>query len=567
MAKYDTKEFFAELAEEAAKLRRDIEARANKLDAAGTGARRKRVLSGDFRFFAYTYFPHHIFGEPSEFQVSFCDRFPKLLIAKGGCKEWWIAPRGECKSSLLTKIGPVFIAVLQLLQRPAIRKEVGWTGEKPPNLDYGILLGAETSLPCKLVEAVKTELENNPSLAMDFPEAVGRTKVWRAGEIVTKTGVKIEARGAEQAIRGTFHGASRPSWLFGDDLITDQEAKSPTERDNRWNWYTKSVEYLGPPDGSVKALNVGTMLHGDDPLARAKREPGHLVHHFKALIRLPDRMDLWEACEAVMRNEDKPAEEAAASEGRLLETSELPSYHFYLSHQGEMDAGAKTSWPKVRSLYTLMRRRLNRKSFDTEMQGEPKSEEDRVFAGWKFFVSRLNHWTMLGACDPSMGKSEKADPSSIIAGGWDARKLKLHILACEVKRRVPSKLEADLIDWQREYRFQRVGFENNNAYEAMRINLREAGLRAGVPLPLVGLTTDVDMMVMIEGLEPFICDAMDPRILFDPGVLHLFEEMRDFPENMRPRHHYDGLSSLYLLWRLANSKSQQVYQTARFSWL
>jgi hypothetical protein len=208
-----------------------------------------------------------------------------------------------------------------------------------------------------------------------------------------------------------------------------------------------------------------------------------------------------------------------------------------------------------------MRRRLNRKSFDTEMQGEAKSDQDAIFTEWKFFVSRLRHWEMFGGCDPSMGMSEKSDPSSICVGGYDTLKQKLHVLACEVKRRVPSKLEADLIAMQKEFKFKRIAFENNNAYEAMRIALREAALRQGVALPLSGITTNVDMMVLIEGLEPFICDRADPRILFDPGLIHLFEEMRDFPENMRPRHHYDGLSSLYLLWTAAVAGKKKTYQT------
>ena len=89
---------------------RDIEAYDNGLDSAPDAikARRRQVLSGDFRFFAYTYFPHHIRGEPSTFQDAFCTRVEKYLDIDHGVKEWWRAPRGECKSSLGTKILPVF---------------------------------------------------------------------------------------------------------------------------------------------------------------------------------------------------------------------------------------------------------------------------------------------------------------------------------------------------------------------------------------------------------------------------------------------------------------------------
>ena len=281
------------------------------------------------------------------------------------------------------EVGPVWCAVRALLQKESIRKEIGWEQDTPLPyfIDYITMLGAETKLPTKLLEVVKVELCFNAALALDFPEACGSTKNWKIGEFTTKSGVKMEAFGAEQAIRGTFHGASRPKLLLGDDLITDKEAKSPTERDNRWDWLEKAVDFLGPPEGTVKFVGVGTILNKDDPISRAKKAIGHLVHHFRAIEKLPDHMDLWERCQEIMLNDDKPAEEEAAKSGEVLEEHELPSYLFYLEHKAEMDAGAEISWPTVRSLFWLMRQRAkNARAFGTEMQGEPRSDEDKVFS-------------------------------------------------------------------------------------------------------------------------------------------------------------------------------------------
>jgi hypothetical protein len=200
---FTAKEFTRELAELAAALRRDIEAHATGLDASPAArlTRRKRVLlDGDYQFFAYTYFPHHIRGEPSLFQAHFCTRFAQLLRQAGGAREWWIAPRGEAKSSLSTKIGPVWLAIQALLQREDVRREIGWTGDTLPFLDYAILLGAETSLPTKLVEVVKTELVANAALALDFPEACGKGPVWKGS-----------ARSRRYAARSTALPARRSS--------------------------------------------------------------------------------------------------------------------------------------------------------------------------------------------------------------------------------------------------------------------------------------------------------------------------------------------------------------------
>ena len=568
-AHLNSREFLKEVAELTVGLRREIEANQAGIDSskAAIAARRKRVLLGDFRFFAYTYFPHHIRGESSIFQAAFCERYPKLLRQNGGVKEWWVAPRGETKSSLLTKIGPVWCAVQALLQRPAIRAEVGWQGEAPYFIDYIVLLGAETRLPTKLMEVSKTELVANAALRLDFPEVCGASKLWKVGEFITKTGVKVEPFGAEQAIRGTFHGASRPKLLLGDDLITDAEAKSPTERDNRWNWLEKSIDYLGPPDGSVKFLGVGTVLNKDDPISRAKVAIGHLVHHYKAIETFPDDVTndggLWTECEALMRNAD-PAE-ARDRAARGLETPDdaLPSFQFYLDNKPAMDAGAVTSWPSVRSLYWLMRQRAkNLAAFGTEMQGDPRSDEDRVFTHITFFVTRLRDWIMLGACDPSMGKGEKSHPSALIIGGYDRVMRKLHVIECVTKRRLPSKLLADMVAMQREFKCNAWGFENVNAYEYMRTGFRKDAKALGVNLPLIGIPATVDRVVRIDALEPEINDAFAPSILFHADCKSLLAEMDTWPEK-QTGHDYDGLCALDILWQLATKRYSQIaYQSA-----
>lgn len=555
------KDFLAQCEEIARAARAEVEARQVGLDPSpeARAARRRRVLvDRDFEFFAYTYLSHHIRPPASNFHRHFFERFPQILDKPTGAKEWWIAPRGEAKSSLTTKVGPVWCAVIALVQKESIRKEINWPAVRPLPyfIDYITMLGAETKLPTKLLEVVKVELLFNAALALDFPEACGGTKQWKIGEFTTRAGVKMEAFGAEQAIRGTFHGASRPKLLLGDDLITDKEAKSPTERDNRWDWLEKAVDFLGPPDGTVKFVGVGTILNKDDPISRAKKAIGHLVHHFRAIERLPDHMDLWERCQERMLNDDKPAEEEAAGRGEVLEEHELPSYRFYLANKAEMDAGAEISWPKVRSLFWLMRQRAkNARAFGTEMQGEPRSDEDKVFSRYQFYVSRLHHWVMFGACDPSMGKGEKSDPSALVAGGWDRDRKKLHVVEASIKRRVPSKLEADLIDFQREFRCQAIGFENNNAYEHSRQTFIKAGLDHPNPvaLPLIGVTATVDQEVRIDSLEPFITDAFEPRILFNPALTQLLAELDSWPEK-QGHHHYDGLCALHILWVIASTR-------------
>jgi hypothetical protein len=311
----------------------------------------------------------------------------------------------------------------------------------------------------------------------------------------------------------------------------------------------------------VKFVGVGTILNKDDPISRAKKAIGHLVHHFRAIERLPDHMDLWAQCQELMLNEDKPAEEEAAARGEVLEEKDLPSARFYLANKAAMDQGAEISWPQVRSLFWLMRQRAkNAKAFGTEMQGEPRSDEDKVFSNVRFYVSRLSDWIMFGSCDPSMGNGQKSDPSCIMAGAWDLKYSRLHVEYAAMKRRLPSKLEADLFSFQREFRCLAISFENNNAYEHSRQTFVTNGLKAGVALPLIGHTESVSPEVRYDSLEPYVNDAMEPRILFNPALIQLLAQLDSWPEK-QAGHHYDGLSALYLLWRLASTRGASMGTT------
>lgn len=552
----DGREFLDEVQALIDQTRRDIEAHSIGLDPKPEAKRlrRQQVLEGDFTFFAYTYFPHHIRGKPSEFQAHYCERVPQILDYTGGRREWWRAPRGEAKTSLATKITPCYATARAMLKDQKVRNEIGWKGDVPPIIDYMVLLGAELRLPTKLLEVIKLELTVNPALAMDFPEVCGRGDVWKVGEIVTRNGVRIEPFGADQAIRGTFHGSERPKLALADDLITDKEAKSPTVREKRWDWLEQAIEYLGPPDGSMKFIGVGTSIAKGDPITRAGKEPGHIVHTFRALIKPPKRMDLWEKCQERMLNSDREAEHALAEKGEIPKLADLPSYRYYTRNKKKMDAGAVTSWPSVRSLYELMRKRArNKKAFDAEMQQNPRSDEEKVFTGIQFWTQRLPAWVPFGGVDPSMGLNQSSHPSAICVGYMDLKKSVLHVAHASSRRRTPSKLGWDLITLQREHEMQAIGFENNNAYEAMRQQFIGQALDEQIILPLVGMTASVAPEIRIESLEPFV-SAGNPRIVFSQECRGLIEQLEDWPEK-QPHHHYDLLIALHILWQVAVARA------------
>ncbi|MBQ4864416.1 hypothetical protein J8L98_22240 [Pseudoalteromonas sp. MMG013] len=556
MADMNSKEFLTELESIAGTLRRDIEAKERNIDPSpkAISARRKRVLDGDFTFFVYTYFPHHMWldddQKASEFQDYFMKWFPKALDLDNGWKNWFVAPRGEGKSTLAAKLAPIYVCIQALRQDEDICNELNLT-RPSVFIDNVILFGAEAKMPAKTLEVVKTELLNNNNLSLDFPEICTPSNVWKIGEFVTPQGVRFESRGAEQGVRGTFHGASRPKLLLSDDIITDKEAKSPTERDNRWGFLEAAVQYLGPPDGSVKFLGINTVLNNDDPISRAENAPGHIVHRFKAISEYPEDMELWKQCRELMLYDDKDFEKRAAKKGEAVRTQDKPSFKFWLKNKRKMSKGAKTSWPSVRSLYKTMEMwASNKKEFNREMQGIAKSDEEQIFYQFETWINRLNLWKPYGACDPSMGKTQKADPSALLVGFYSLELGKLHVEYESRKVRGTSKLLNDLIRAQKEYNCIVWAFENNTAFEYMRHDYIKRGLDQQIALPLRGVTATVSQEERIEALEPYVTNE-PAQIAFHSKCTLLTDELENWPAK-QSAHHYDLSCALSLLWEAAS---------------
>jgi predicted phage terminase large subunit-like protein len=152
-----------------------------------------------------------------------------------------------------------------------------------------------------------------------------------------------------------------------------------------------------------------------------------------------------------------------------------------------------------------------------------------------------------------MGKNQSADPSALVVGAFDLLSGINNVVEAVSKRRVPSKLEADLIAMQQEYKCVLWGFENNNAYEHSRMTFINNAKRKGVVLPLQGIVNSAGAEVYIDSLEPFVND-MEPSILFHPSLRSLIEQLESWPEK-QSHHHYDLLIALWLMHTVAVKRS------------
>ncbi|MCG8996645.1 phage terminase large subunit [Laribacter hongkongensis] len=520
------KSFLAELAQLAAGYRRQIEAEVDGFDPdpARRLERRQRALDpvAGYGFFVATYFPHYVrHPDQSELHRYLFSRLPQIVAAPGSESDAIAAPRGEAKSTLVTQLFTLWNIV---------------TGRK----HYPVIIMDSIDQAYPMLEAIKAELEFNPRLLMDFPEATGQGRVWQAGTIVTTNDVKVQVAGSGKKLRGLRHGPWRPDLAILDDIENDENVRSPEQRDKLEAWLKKTVLPLGGAGAKFDVIYIGTILHYDSVLSRTLANPLWRSARFRALLHWPDQMDLWERWEELLRNDGPEVADA-----------------FYLARQAEMDAGSVVSWT-ARPLLALMkiRARDGHDTFDSEYQNDPVSGDNAPFAKCiHFWVNRLNEWVFYGACDPSMGKAARGrDPSALLVGGLNRETGILDVVEASIKKRLPDRIIEDVIAFQRDYRCLVWGVETVQFQEFFKDELVKRAAVAGIPVPARGIKPIGDKSLRIETLQPHMANGL---IRLHDSQAVLIAQLRHFPM----ADHDDGPDALHMLWSIARSGAGRIEYT------
>jgi predicted phage terminase large subunit-like protein len=521
--KTTTKDFLGNIAQLASNFRRQIEAEVDGFDTNPAASRERRARAwDDYEYFARTYFPHYVKKGNALLHDYLYKRLPALVDSPNGEHEAIAAPRGNAKSTLVSQIGVIWCVV---------------TGRKR----YPLIIMDAFEQAATMLEAIKAELEFNPRLLMDFPEAAGKGRVWQVGTIVTANDAKVQVFGSGKRMRGLRHGPYRPDLVIGDDLENDENVRSPEQRDKLENWLKKTVLSLGPADDTMDVLIIGTILHYDSVLSRLLNNPLWKRRKFKAIIEWPARMDLWEQWQEILLNEG--AEEAKA---------------FYDQRAQAMQAGAVICWPDGQPLYKLMvkRARDGTAAFDSEQQNEPVQGDNAPFAACiTFWVNRLSDWLFYGACDPSLGKNGAGrDPSAILVGGFNRETGVLDVVEAGIRKRLPDRIIEDIIALHRAYRCLVWGVEAVQFQEFLRTELVKRSAKAGCPVPARPITPNADKMLRIESLQPHVANGL---IRLHPSQTVLEQQLKHFPA----ADHDDGPDALHMLWMLATTGFSSIEYT------
>lgn len=393
----------------------------------------------------------------------------------------------------------------------------------------------------KALGNIKDELLENAALAVAYPGACGRGTIWSARTVQLPSGVRIEAHGRGEKIRGTKNRQNRPTLVIVDDIESEASMYSAAVRQSARNWFMGTVLKAG--DARTVFVNLATALHREALASWLTTRPGWECRTFSAIVEWPERMDLWEQWQAVYQDVDTPDHQSRA-------------WEFYANHREAMDAGAVVLWPERESLYRLMcmRAETTPNVFEREKQGRPVTSEQNEWPESYFGECWFDDWpsgyeVRTIALDPSKGRDARRGDYSAFA----LVQVSDGVVYCDVDmdRRPVAEIVSDGVDLYRDFQPQAFGVEAN-AWQDLLAPMFAAELRArgNVPFEPWEIVNKTKKEVRIRRLGTWLAQK---RIRFrrsSPGAALAVAQLRDFPD---PHAHDDGPDAIEMAIRLAES--------------
>lgn len=327
------------------------------------------------------------------------------------------APRGFAKSTIST-YGKLLHDIVYDLE--AFIVLVSFAGEDAN--DFSTNLRAAFTNP------------DSPLAQMYGPfEVKGGVKRWTVS-VQGRPPIAVRAVGYLGAIRGAKHwnrSNLRPTKVVIDDGEKDEAVRNSDQRRKWWQTLTKTYLKLGPPTGGCIYQVVGTVLHIDSMLAKIlKPSSGWKSDRFQAIIKWPDRQDLWDRCKALWSN---------LALGDIDRRNHLARV-FYEANCEAMNEGAILLDPGTKDLLDLhiILWTDGRASFNSEYQNDPLDPSTQIFFSDHFARFDLKPIDGKGLCvvrddgrvipvhelelrthwDPAMGNAD-GDPAGICVMGRD----------------------------------------------------------------------------------------------------------------------------------------------------
>lgn len=130
------------------------------------------------------------------------------------------------------------------------------------------------------------------------------------------------------------------------------------------------------------------------------------------------------------------------------------------------------------------------------------------------------------------------------------------MVRADIRKRLPDRIIADVIELQRQYRCVLWVVEAVQFQEFLRTELVKRSAAAGVPVPARAVTPIADKLLRIETLQPHMANGL---IQVHASQTALVEQLRHFPK----ADHDDGPDALQMLWMAAQSGAAAAQISSR----
>lgn len=409
------------------------------------------------RFLAHTYlFPHRHKEEspPCHEEIVRLFNAPDPLVAL-------MAFRGAAKSTLSEE---------DALLKALFEEE-----------EFILIVGNSWSSACERLAPIKQELETNDALLELFGDQ--KSSPWAADEIVLANGVKIQAIGARQSMRGIKHNNARPTYVIIDDLEDEENVATEESRRKTERWLTGTLRpALNPKKGRIRF--IGTPLHP------------------KALIQ------------------------------KKCEDPEWTSRKFPVVHL-DLETGTEiATWPDRFSLEWVHKLRQDYLASGSliEFEQEYMCRAEDV-AGKPFQPNMIKVAAAPGrflpidiVVDPARTTKATSARAGYAAGSWMGNQLIVHDAMGQFHK--PSEIIDTIFEWDARFKPAHIGVEVNSLDEFILEPLRAKMLQTGRMLPIVPLYAPHNKDEFIKGLQPFY---MSGNVIHVKPLPDLESELLQFP--------------------------------------
>ncbi len=500
---------------------------------------RKQLAAFDLSYFGRAYLPHYFVRKSPKFHEDL-DAVWEKGVLKGlnpsseskviarldGRRHGLAAPRGHAKSTNFT-FKDTLHAILYAYKH------------------YPIILSDSSEQAEGFLDDIKAELEDNPNIIMDFGLLKG-DKCWRSSVILTKTDIKVEAIGSGKKIRGRRHHNWRPDLFIMDDIENDENVNTSEQRRKLKNWFYKAVSKAG--DTYTDIMYIGTILHYDSLLSNVLVNPEYDSKKYRAIISEATNTKLWDEWEAIYTNLFDEAHKENAKT-------------FYEANKDEMLLGTEVLWEEKFTYYDLMKMKVSEgeASFNSEMQNDPIDPENAVFneEWFDFYEPELmdfkkSEFIIVGANDPSLGKSKKSDTSSIISLAVSIKTGYMYVLDASIEKRKPDIIINDVFETNRRFKrdykkgFYKFGVETVQFQYYFKEVMAAKSVEEGEYLPIEEIQSIQNKILRIESLQPVI---KNKYLKFNREHKTLLKQLTEFPMGKND----DGPDGLHMAVKLAQS--------------